>query len=72
MEYDPKHDCYVKLVPMPARIRGLCTVNGDDTIVLINENLSDRARAAALEHEYNHIKNGDLFSDVPVTKIEKE
>lgn len=70
-EYLVKPDVFVNVVPLPGRVKGLIKAVPDGELILINEYLSEKARAEALEHELRHLSRDDLFSDKPVEEIEK-
>lgn len=72
MEYDYKNDCWVSLAVLPSRVKALCTAVGYDTLVLVNECLTDSERESAYKHELKHIKRGDLYSDLKVEDVERE
>lgn len=72
MEYDFVNDCWVGLAHLPSRVKALCTAVGDDTIILINECLTDAERKSAYRHELSHIKRGDLFTEKKVEEVERE
>ena len=58
---------------MPLTIRAFTVPdeNGDYNIY-INSDLSDEAKAEALEHEKSHIENNDFSSDESARKIEEK
>lgn len=70
-EYFVNADVYVNVVPLPGRVKGLIKAVPDGELILINEYLSEKAKAEALEHELRHLGRDDLFSDKPVKEIEK-
>jgi hypothetical protein len=70
-EYFANADVYVNVVPLPGRVKGLIKAVPDGELILINEYLSEKAKAEALEHELRHLSRDDLFSDKPVEEIEK-
>lgn len=70
-EYLPREDCRVTVCKLPPHVKGLCTVKGADELIFINEDLSEEAKIAAFAHELRHLRRGDLYSEEPVSKIEK-
>ena len=70
-EYLAREDCHVTVCKLPPHVKGLCTVKGTEEIILINEDLSDEAKLEALAHELRHLRRGDLYSDLPVSELEK-
>lgn len=70
-EYLVNADVYVNVVPLPGRVKGLIKAVPDGELILINEYLSEKAKAEALAHELRHLSRDDLFSDKPVEEIEK-
>lgn len=71
-QYLPREDCRVAVCKLPPRIKGLCTLKGTDEIILINEDLSDEAKARALQHELRHLRRGDLHRDASIEEIEDD
>lgn len=71
-QYLPREDCRITVCKLPPHVKGLCTVKGTEELILINEDLSDEAKLAAFAHELRHLRRGDLYSDEPVSKIERE
>ena len=67
-------DYTVQLVSLSGRVKGFSTKGvDDDYIIFINQNLSYEQQRNALQHELEHIKNGDLDgSDRSVAVIENE
>lgn len=65
---------FVKLVDFPVcTCGGIIMLNDDGTYtILINSRLSHAQNLDSLQHELNHIKNGDFFRDAPIEQIEKE
>ncbi len=64
---------FIREMKMPLTIRAFTVPdeNGDYNIY-INSDLSDEAKAEALEHEKKHIENDDFTSDDLARKIEKK
>ncbi len=63
---------FIREMKMPLTIRAFTVPdeNGDYNIY-INSDLSDEAKAEALEHEKKHIENDDFTSGDLARKIEK-
>lgn len=70
-EYLVKPDVFVNVVPLPGRVKGLIKAVPDGELILINEYLSEKAKAEALAHELRHLSRDDLFSNKTVEEIEK-
>lgn len=62
--------------PMDCDFRGavFCKTesDGDYYTIVINENLSEEAKAKTLKHEIEHIVCDDFHSDRPLNEIEAE
>ena len=71
-DYDVKNDCYVTVCPMPSHIKGLVKEVVDVQVILINEVLSDEAKAKALQHELRHLQRDDLHRDATIEEIEDD
>ena len=71
-DYDVKNDCYVTVCPMPPHIKGLVKEVVDAQVILINEVLSDEAKAKALQHELKHLQRDDLHRDATIEEIEDD
>ena len=71
-QYLPREDCRITVCKLPPHVKGLCTVKGTEELILINEDLSDEAKLAAFAHELRHLRRGDLYSEEPVSIIERE
>lgn len=69
-EYDEKNDCYVTVCRLPGHVRGLVKEVHDARLVLINEDLSDEAKARTLQHELKHLQRDDLHRDAAIEEIE--
>lgn len=63
---------FIREMKMPLTIRAFTVPdeNGDYNIY-VNSDLSDEAKAEALNHEKAHIENNDFGSDELARKIEK-
>ncbi len=65
MSYVEGVDYWVRLVEFPSRASAAVTVsNGDGTFTIyINTRFDERARAAGLRHELEHIENEHFYRD---------
>lgn len=64
-------DYFVRLVDLPVSIGGAVTPNNDGTFsIYINSRLSIDRQLKALEHEIDHIKHGDFYSDATIEVCE--
>ena len=70
-EYLVNADVYVNVVPLPGRVKGLIKAIPDGELILINEYLSEKAKAEALAHELRHLGRDDLYNGQPVQEVEK-
>ena len=66
-------DYFVRIVPFPVHgCFGAVMSNLDGTYnIYINANASAEMKYAALQHEIEHIRRGDLFSDKKIDEIER-
>ena len=76
MYYDARLDCWVFVEMdgiLPDSVNGLVTVDVDGTyIMLINNNLSVKAKEDTFLHESKHIKRNDLYNPLlTATEIER-
>lgn len=71
-EYVPKEDVFVNVCPLPVHVKGLIREVRGDRFILINEALSDEAKAKALRHELRHLRRDDLRRVAPIEQIERE
>lgn len=71
-EYLPREDCRITVCKLPPHVKGLCTVKGTEEIILINEDLSDEAKARTLQHELRHLQRNDLHREAPIEEIEDD
>lgn len=71
-EYIERYDIWVTFVQMPLCVKGFCRKVRGENCAVINEDLSDEVKRAAIEHEAEHFRRGDLVSDLPVETIEDE
>ena len=70
-EYLVNEGVYVNVVPLPGRVKGLIKAMPDGELILINEYLSEKAKAEALAHELRHQSRDDLYNGQPVQEVEK-
>ena len=70
-EYLVNEGVYVNVVPLPGRVKGLIKAVPDGELILINEDLSDKAKQEALDHELRHLGRDDLYNGQPVQEVEK-
>jgi len=71
MSYLPGRDYFVYYEELPMKVRGMVTVNEDDTYtIIINSLLPDCQKKKAYRHEVDHIENDDLHSDRDIREIE--
>ena len=60
----------IVVTPMPMSIKAFtCRVNEYYTVI-VNENLADEEKRNKVQHELDHIKNGDFDSNDSVNDIE--
>ena len=73
IELRHRPDIAVLLVDFPAGpVRALCVIRGSTRIVLIDRELSDLDRRAALTHELVHIERGSVPAEAPGWAVAKE
>lgn len=67
-------DYFVRFADFPVcSCGGLVKMNEDGTFtILLNSRLSYDQNTNSLQHELNHIKNGDFYRDAPIDQIEKD
>lgn len=70
-EYLVNEGVYVNVVPLPGRVKGMIKAVPDGELILINEYLSEKAKAEALAHELRHLSRDDLYNGQPVQEVEK-
>lgn len=63
---------YTYLLPMPMKIKGYTVLMEDTYTIVINSNLSNRARLEAYQHEIEHIKKDDFRKKDSVNAIETD
>lgn len=71
-EYIAKYDVCVSMESMPLNIKSLIKRIGDYDCIVINDNLSDEAKAKAFKHELEHKYKGDLDKNISIKIIEEE
>ena len=65
MEYLIRQDVWCAEVQMPMSVHSfVCRKNGL-IFLIVNANLSDEAKKKAIDHEMDHIDQGDLYSEKP-------
>lgn len=72
MEYLAREDVWYAELPMPMSVHSFVCRKGGLIFLIVNSNLSDDAKRDALEHEFDHIDSGDLFSDEDAAEIERK
>ena len=55
---------------LPARVKAFTVKNDGDYFIVVNSILSRSQQLKEIDHELNHIKNGDYFSELPADSIE--
>jgi len=66
-------DYYVRVVALPATVRGVTVPNEDGTFsVYINSLYGDGAQREALEHELEHLARDHFYTNAPVAEQEAE
>ena len=64
-------DYYIYLIIMPPKIYSFVRPNADGTYsVYLDPRRSYLQRKRDLEHELNHIRNGDFYNGLPIHSIE--
>lgn len=64
-------DFVVRVVPFPnCGADGAVVSHPDIACIYINENVCPRRQKIALQHELQHLTQGDLYSDDPISEIE--
>lgn len=63
-------ECRVVEYELPMSVRGFVKKKQGEYCIVINNLLSYEMKMKTLEHELNHIINGDLEKDCPVDMIE--
>lgn len=63
----------VYLIKLPGCVHGAVRVDADGfPSIYINDDLSPKAKKAALQHEMRHIKNDDFYNDKPIQEVEED
>ena len=66
-------DHYVRVVELPAAVRGVTVPNDDGTFsVYINALYDDESQRETLEHELEHLARDHFYADTPVARQEAE
>lgn len=55
---------------LPARVKAFTVKNEDDYFIVVNSILSRSQQLREINHELNHIKRGDYFSELSADSIE--
>lgn len=73
VEYLAKWDAMLCLAEnLPLSVRAFVVRTADCSYcIVINAALSESAKRRAVQHELRHIERGDLFSDSPVSELER-
>ena len=56
---------------MPMAVHSFVCRKGGITFMIVNADLSEEAKRKAVEHEFEHIDRGDLYSDEDAVEMEK-
>lgn len=72
MEYLAEKDVWCVKTPMPMTVHGFCCRKAGVIYMFINSQLSPKAEEEAIEHEFEHIDNGDLYSEEEAAEIERK
>lgn len=63
---------FIRKIPLPLGVRAFTIPDAQgDYNIYINEKLSSEQQKKSLEHEQNHIINGDFYKDDTAVEIEK-
>lgn len=63
---------FVRYISMPVTVKGAIVTDADGNYnMYINSDLSPKARRAAYEHEYNHLRNNDFYNEDEICIIEE-
>ncbi len=63
---------YIRKIPLPSGVRAFTIPDAQgDYNIYINEKLSGEQQKKSLEHEQNHIINGDFNKEDSAVEIEK-
>lgn len=64
-------DYYIYLIIMPPKIYSFVRPNSDGTFsIYLDPRRSYLQRKSDLDHELNHIRNGDFYNGLPIQSIE--
>ena len=64
-------DFVVRGADLPGSIKAFTSVDPEGVAnIFINDYMTQRARIQAFSHEYRHLQNNDLWSDVNIRVIE--
>ena len=65
-------DYYTRIVPFPTtKVGGLVMPNSDGTFsIYINSRVDEQRQRKALEHELEHIANGDFWNGKDIREME--
>lgn len=55
---------------LPARVKAFTVKNEDDYFIVVNSILSRSQQLREINHELNHMKNGDYSSELSADSIE--
>lgn len=60
-----------RIIDLPVTIKGMTVKDSEgDYNIYLNARLGAEDRVKAFRHELEHIKNGDFYSDLPVSEKE--
>ena len=71
-QFLPEEDVYVTICTLPVHVKGLLKEVRGCQIILINELLSDDAKAKTFRHELRHLRRNDMRRQRPIEEIERE
>lgn len=64
-------DFVCRVICFPGDINGVLRIDeAGFGNIYINDSLSPMAKRKAFEHEFNHLKNDDMFNELPLKIIE--
>ena len=65
-------DYFIYYINMPPKIYAFVMPNEDSTYsIFLDSRRSYSNRMADLEHELNHIRNGDFYNGLPIQSVER-
>ncbi len=71
MTYLEGADFFVRFVPLPPQINGLCSPNDDGTYNLyLNAGKDFDHQLDGYDHECRHIENNDFYTDRDIREVE--